>query len=142
MARRAAPNEDRTQVRLTWVFSGSDLATVASVQPGRYRRYLLKVLFSLILHYLGNIESVQACARFRGVCTPLALQVYLVVFGGSVVMYPPDSACIRFVCMYFVTIGEYSRSSGRCFLRLPSRSRKKPPFSRSVFCGRRGSGLI
>ncbi len=109
MARRAAPNEDRTRVTLTWVFSRPDLATVASVQPGRYRRYLLKVLFSLLLHYLGSIESVQACTRFRGVCTPSPPYGSIWSFWGECVMYPPDFACTlaRFVCLYFVRLGEY-----------------------------------
>jgi hypothetical protein len=99
VARRAAPNEDRTRVTLTWVFSRSDLATVGSVQPRPYRRYLLKVLCSLLLHFLGSIESVQACIRFRGVCTPSPLTGLSGRFGGSVSYIPPFCLHACTLCM-------------------------------------------
>ena len=77
MARRAAPNEDLTQVTLTWVFSRSDLATVASVHRGPFCRYLFKILRSLVLRFLGSILGVHTCTRFRGDSThPLPLVGY------------------------------------------------------------------
>jgi hypothetical protein len=60
----------------------SDVATVATVQPGsyrRYRRYFARSLRSVVLNSLVSIESVQACTRSGGHTLPLPMSATLQV---------------------------------------------------------------
>jgi hypothetical protein len=48
-----------------------DLATVATVQPGSYRRYFSRSLRFVGLNSLASTQGVQVCTLFRGVGTSL-----------------------------------------------------------------------
>jgi hypothetical protein len=97
VARRAAPNEDRTQVTLTWVISGSNLASVASSQHGPHRRYRRLLLRSCAHSYSAFLEAYKACRRARdpeGIHSPMSatLQVKMSLLPRS---FPPGRSTLR-----------------------------------------------
>ena len=108
MARRAAPNEDRTRVTLTWVFSRSDLATVSGATgsiPSLFTQGLVLPRTPLSWKHTkrAGVHSISG-----GMYT-LPPYGSIRSFLGRVCHVSPDFACTlaRFVCMYSVRIGEY-----------------------------------
>ena len=143
MARRAAPNEDRTRVTLTWVFSRSDLATVSGATGSIPSLFTQGLVLPRTPLYWKHTKRAGVHSISGGMYT-LPPYGSIRSFLGECVMYPPDFACACTLCMHVFckNRGVFRGLLAGVFGDCPPDPARYQYFSRSVPCGRRGSGLI
>src|SRR5918993_5309364 len=124
----------------------SDLATVATVQPGpyrRYRRYLSRSLRSVVFRSLARIQGVHSISG--GQVPPPPLPGYSRRFeggGGGVSPLFGLHACTLCMLVLCEIRGVFRDLLARILGGFPPDPAIYQCFSRSVPCGRRWSGLV